>query len=208
MVGNKLLLFGFILLLSLISIAFFAESNKKVICERSIELEGKSKSIYSDGCFFYEKDGLWAYFVNHNGKGFNLLGAYLPSELKDVSVSGELSNNFIHNEKFYFSHSSDNLDSFVAAGSFGILYFFNGFFDIDFSELNLGCLDRKNCFDSPVASCSSSNSSVGFFEFRVSEDNGGASIDFASDNCIVVSGSPEDIDKASQYLIYDFIGII
>jgi len=187
--------------------SFYSEDRVVDVCEERPDLHGGFGVVYEGGCVFYKEGSLWKYYVDYRGVSFDLLTAYLPSELDDIKVSGELSDSFIQdNGRFYFSHESDSLSSFVAAGSTSLLFFFDMFLGVDSSDLGVGCLNGVDCLSASVVSCDSFGDGVGVVEFRVTDGKGGR-LEFVSDGCIVVSGSVEYVDRVSQYLIFDFVGI-
>jgi len=142
-----------------------------------------------NGYKFYETDqGI--YVVDYNGQLIPI--NYLPSQISDIEIQDIILNSgFVY---LLYNPSSDVSIDWPLQKIASIL-------TIKGTKVNLACTTEEKCGDIPVIKCNDKQSII---EFRP----GNEIKIFSEDNCLVLEGSEEDINKLSDKIGLKLLGII
>ena len=150
--------------------------------------EGTDKEY--NGFRFYQVNGKWKVIVNGEGYFFN----NLPTDLEDISVSGDFSQVF-NGEKVYLAYTPSELLSVDGAMSImGSHLYNNGVLIVK------ACLEEEDCPDIPIVNCE---------DHKIVKFVKGESGISGEGNCITLAGEDGfELVKEGERLVYGLLGIM
>lgn len=145
---------------------------------------------------FTQQNNQWAVTIAGQKYGF----VYLPQELQTITLPVDVAA-WRNKEKVYLIENTWTFDSFTPDPSLNLL---QGVFYANNVRLQKACLTSKDCPDLPLVSCTSPalvirSASSNITETKLSSD----------DQCLILEAvSPPELEKTTERIIYQFLGVI
>lgn len=175
----------------------------------SLNFEGKLSSdegyVYNGQYSFVKKDGLWYLLLNVPaiGRSYNIPFHYGPREVADILPAGIINKSTLDQYRnFFITFDPLDQDLQYIAASVGES---NAVFINVFSKNIIPACTRNEtsaCVGRPIVNCNSTASPVFYF---ASEEE--TNLIYLS-NCAIISGKGTEIFRATDRMIFDFLGIM
>ncbi len=149
-----------------------------------------------NGYTFTQQNNQWAVTIANQKYGF----LFLPQELQSISLPLDVSN-WRNKEKVYLVQDRWTIDSFTPENS---LNYVESAFYANNVRLQKACFTTKDCPDFPIISCTSPtlvvrSPSSNITETKLSSD----------DQCLILeTPSPPELEKITERIIYQFLGVM
>ena len=157
-----------------------------------------------NGHEFSFNDGLWTTAVERGGQQYYLDFRYLPSEVENIPLEGDVDERFQNTQVYLTIDPTDERSQdtgYLAIAAVEISRKLAAPFG---REVIAACTINETdaCSTRPIVTCGERNLSVIYLK-----NEGEASI-IAQENCVTIQGSGEEIVKASTKALYTWLGII
>ncbi|MFQ5474993.1 MAG: hypothetical protein ACE5DM_04110, partial [Candidatus Nanoarchaeia archaeon] len=184
---------------------FFSSGAMTIDEMHSLNLQGKLENetayVY-DGFSFIKVGDLWYTQLQKGDTIFDVTFNYGPREVKNITVEGGLSQEFIDSKKFYITFDPEGeYLKYVAVANYGLSNSLVRAFGFD---LTAGCLKNvtADCAAAEIITCEDKDKNVFYFK------EGNETKLMFSGNCVIIQGKGEELVRAKDRLLLRWYNIL
>ena len=149
-------------------------------------------------------NGFWQTQISRGSQEYILQFRYLPSEVKEVSLEGDVDERFQNQEVYITIDPSEERNANLSQMAIAAIELSRKLTDPFYREVVAACTrnETETCSEKPIVTCENKNLSVIYLK------NDPEAKVIASENCVTIQGQGEGIVKAATRALYQWLGIM